>query len=498
MKQHRRWSFWSEGSAKKAIRSNVSRGLILWVTLFLFLVSNGRGISAATESDLPLSRAQGAVPSGAAITWQVSESLWFGWEQALYDVDAAAPNDIWAVGFYCTYKYGRCGSLIDHWDGTRWSLLSVDSPLDTAILQSVQVLAPNDVWTVGRSGAMPVTAHWDGVNWSVIPSPTVGDAGSLGDISALFPTDIWAVGSYSDGSIWRTLVEHWDGVNWTVVPSPNRGTTGEEDDYLNGVAAIAPNDVWAVGSYGTNHARHAQILHWDGAEWRVAPLPPFPEESSGLSGITSLSATNMWAVGWKRAGPLPEVLILHWDGASWNVVGVKGLCPGGASDITALDANHLWIIGGCSNTDGALFAHWNGHRWTRVASPESTWGVRAITAVSAKELWAVSGYGKIVHGTVPTNAPVTPELESPADRLWTRNPIEFAWQGVDQVAYYRMTVRQGSQKGPRAAKPSKLYYNVYTLKKELQPGKSYRWRVRACNSLGCSPASEWWRFKVDQ
>src|SRR5687768_2955077 len=47
---------------------------------------------------------------------------------------------------------------------------------------------------------------------------------------------------------------------WNDIPSPN---TGSPHNYLNGVAAIAPADVWAVGGYG-NLTTYAQQLihHW--------------------------------------------------------------------------------------------------------------------------------------------------------------------------------------------------------------------------------------------
>ena len=50
----------------------------------------------------------------------------------------------------------------------------------------------------------------------------------------------------SNGSIDQTLTEHWNGTAWSVVASPNLGTS---DNVLYGVAAVAANDVWAVGYY---------------------------------------------------------------------------------------------------------------------------------------------------------------------------------------------------------------------------------------------------------
>jgi hypothetical protein len=38
----------------------------------------------------------------------------------------------------------------------------------------------------------------------------------------------------------QTIVEHWDGTRWTV-------TTDVDGQILNGIQALAANDVWAVG-----------------------------------------------------------------------------------------------------------------------------------------------------------------------------------------------------------------------------------------------------------
>ena len=66
-------------------------------------------------------------------------------------------------------------------------------------------------------------------------------------VLALGPTNVWAVGSSYDpvAVSYVTFTEHWDGTAWTVVPSPN---PGQLYDYLVGMAGFAGGDVWAVGS----------------------------------------------------------------------------------------------------------------------------------------------------------------------------------------------------------------------------------------------------------
>jgi hypothetical protein len=73
----------------------------------------------------------------------------------------------------------------------------------------------------------------------VVPSPAV-DRGVLLGTAAIAPNDIWAVGGRRSNINPQTLAEHFDGNSWQVVPTPSLGA-------LSSVAAVASNDVWAVG-----------------------------------------------------------------------------------------------------------------------------------------------------------------------------------------------------------------------------------------------------------
>jgi hypothetical protein len=131
-------------------------------------------------------------------------------------------------------------------------------------------LAPDNVWAVGYSTAtqkpppgqydVPTTTlieHYDGTSWSVVSSPNVGpnsqyQSNRLLGITAVSPTDIWAFGSYfaaSGSENQMTLLLHWDGTSWSLEPSPNPTTTGGflDDILFSGVVA-GPDDVWIFGS----------------------------------------------------------------------------------------------------------------------------------------------------------------------------------------------------------------------------------------------------------
>src|SRR5207249_6707083 len=164
-------------------------------------------------------------------------------------------------------------TLILHWDGAQWSLVPSPNPgSSTNILSSIAIVSANDIWAVGTYyGATTVThtlvEHWDGAQWRVVPSPDQGSASNgLSSVSAVAANDVWAVGTYGNNNLTgQTLIMHWDGAQWSVGPSPNGGQAGTRAP--RAVVALAANDAWAVGSYGS----HALTLHWNGTQWAVVP-----------------------------------------------------------------------------------------------------------------------------------------------------------------------------------------------------------------------------------
>src|SRR5262245_54262964 len=61
-----------------------------------------------------------------------------------------------------------------------------------------------------------------GLVWRFVDTPR-DSAAQLSDVAAISPDDIWAVGSHIDvvyGTA-RTLIEHWNGSTWSEVPAPN-------------------------------------------------------------------------------------------------------------------------------------------------------------------------------------------------------------------------------------------------------------------------------------
>jgi hypothetical protein len=220
--------------------------------------------------------------------------------------------------------------LIEHWNGTSWSIDTTGPEIEGEGLSAVAVVSSNNAWAVGS-----VIEHWNGTSWS-----TFTNAGGLSAISADSANDIWAIGGLN--------ILHFDGTNWTAVAShPNVDATS--------VTALSPTNVWVVGTVSIffNHRTHSKpaIEHWDGTSWSLVPSPnpnQLPNEDSFLRGIAAISANDMWAVGQQdSSGISPATLTEHWNGTSWKIIGSPnpGNFSNGLFGVTALSDGTVAAVG---------------------------------------------------------------------------------------------------------------------------------------------------------
>jgi hypothetical protein len=236
---------------------------------------------------------------------------------------------------------------------------------------------------VGALSAFSALAAAGTAGLHVVPSPLINDS-SLSAAAAIAPNDIWAVGDVapvSGGT--QTLAEHFNGTSWSVVSTPTLNAV------FNGVAGAATNDVWAVGNPAVGSSFfdiNTLIEHWDGTTWSVVSSPKLPK-GSALTGVSAPSSTDVWAVGFENSSP--GELVEHWDGTRWNVVSSSAFA--GVSDVYAISADSsrdVWAVGALA-AGGTTSLHWNGHTWTQVPTAHLRFGgVVALTALSPINVWA--------------------------------------------------------------------------------------------------------------
>ena len=187
-------------------------------------------------------------------TWTVV-TLNTGGAPILSGASSHAANDVWAVG----YNFGGPKTtLAEHWNGQNWSTVAtVNVGNGDNLLNNVLALASNNVWAVGASTpeanapTLTLIEHFDGARWTVVPSPNMGTASNrLFGITAISPTNIYAFGSYfaENGSgNQMTLLLHWNGVNWTVAPSPDPTNRNFLSDILWAGVVPSPGNIWIFG-----------------------------------------------------------------------------------------------------------------------------------------------------------------------------------------------------------------------------------------------------------
>ncbi len=227
-----------------------------------------------------------------------------GDQSTLSAVTVVSANDVWAVGSSFNPKTNILQTLTERWSGTKWSIVkSPDGSNPFNLLSGVTAVSTNDVWAVGDSYnpqtqvGQTLIEHWDGTQWSVVPDPNAGADDDLFGVAAASTNDIWAVGISSSGTAFqKTLIEHWDGTQWSIVKSPS---LKQHDNLLNGAAVVSANDIWAVGVSSTRTPSVNQTLteHWNGTKWSIVSSPNVQGLNDYLNGVAALSAHNIWTVG---------------------------------------------------------------------------------------------------------------------------------------------------------------------------------------------------------
>jgi hypothetical protein len=208
-------------------------------------------LAAASHSpapEQPLHGFEALLEHWDGTAWTIVDGPDLGVEDShfLLSVAATSPDDIWAVGYVGDTVQE---TLILHWDGTEWT--RVPSPNAGTVsnnLRSVTVVGPNDVWAGGSyvngSGIRrTLLLHWDGTAWTLVTPPNVNSGNNVFyGLSAAAANDIWAVGfsSAAGGTATQTLTEHYSGP--CATPGPT-GTASPTATPTATVCSITFNDV---------------------------------------------------------------------------------------------------------------------------------------------------------------------------------------------------------------------------------------------------------------
>jgi hypothetical protein len=234
-------------------------------------------------------------------------------EGSLLGVACDSTGDCWAVGWYSDTDGEPFQPLIEHYAAGAWSAAAGSLPPGDVMgqLYGVTCASASDCWAVGedwpdlqRTANGALIDHYDGSGWSLVASPATptgasGDS-SLGSVTCVSVSDCWAAG----GQDQETLIEQYTGSVWAVVASP---TTPQPFGSLDGVTCASASDCWAVGeswsesnynidSPGPGPTPKTLIESFTGSGWAIVSSGT-TSSLGGLSAVTCLGSGDCWAVG---------------------------------------------------------------------------------------------------------------------------------------------------------------------------------------------------------
>ena len=232
----------------------------------------------------------------------------------LQGVAATSASNAWAVGWYFSGNRGT-NILIEHWNGTAWRRVTSPSVAD-GFIAGVAATSASNAWAAGggQFGGSAFILHWNGTAWRRVALPIPDKGGLLTGVAATSARNAWAVGSSfltNSARPIHTLILHWNGTTWQRVKSPN--PRPRFNNFLQGVAATSSRNAWAVGWYftpGVTH-RHTLIEHWNGTAWQQVASPDPSSTRNVLNGVAASASRNVWAVGYYESGTVLQTFALH-------------------------------------------------------------------------------------------------------------------------------------------------------------------------------------------
>ncbi len=102
-------------------------------------------------------------------------------QNVLVSAAALTTNNVWSVGETGNSDGTAFQTLVEHWNGTRWNVIpSLNTSLSFNYLSSVAIVSAKDIWAVGVAMAagdvssQTLIEHWNGSQWSIVASPNPG------------------------------------------------------------------------------------------------------------------------------------------------------------------------------------------------------------------------------------------------------------------------------------------------------------------------------------
>jgi hypothetical protein len=231
----------------------------------------------------------------------------------------------------------------------------------------------------------------------VIRSPNPSDVSDqLSAIAAIAPDDVWAVGVDFEGPQQVPLALHWNGTVWTAIPTAGLPPNGGIAQFF-AVSGAAADDVWSVGSYETDTGGSATLaVHWDGSAWTIAPTPNLSDVSQ-LRAVSAPVSSRAFAGG---QGGFHTVEALRWnDSGPWRGFPADNPSPPDVFYGVSVPAHGAgWAVGVGGTTSTPFIERLTSTGWSEVPTPSIGAPAHLVGVDAAPGFALAVGWVEAPHG----------------------------------------------------------------------------------------------------
>jgi subtilisin family serine protease len=217
-------------------------------------------------------------------------------------VSCASATSCVMVGYTATTKEPtKTLPLAEIWNGSSWSLQSVPAPegaVSTTLVDvsctSASACTSAGSYTNGSQKTFALIERWNGSSWSVVSVPAEGENAQLTDVSCTSSSECTAVGFSSNGTASQVL--RWDGSSWKAQSAP--APEGASATHLLGVSCDSSTECVAVGKSTSAGVNSPLLMGWDGSSWSLEAAPELGAGANGwLESVSCVDRTQCVAVG---------------------------------------------------------------------------------------------------------------------------------------------------------------------------------------------------------
>jgi hypothetical protein len=310
-----------------------------------------------------------------------------------------------AVGGY--YVGDNQSTEMQRWNGTSWGIVASPNKTGTTVagdyLNGISCVSTSFCMAVGfyqQSGGRSdesLIERWNGTKWSIVPSPNVASVSNdLDAVSCYSTTFCMAVGATLKGTSFlaQTTAQKWNGSTWSLLQPKNTSTSF--NNHLWGVSCSKASFCMAVGYYDTATTELGLTERSNGSAWAIVTSPKHSggptkavDDLWSVSCVKNTTTFCMAAGDYVNTSSAKQTLVERFNGSSWTMLSSPNKSTtqsDGLGSAVSCSATNFCMDSTFSspNTGHELTAilHWNGTSVSFVASPNATNADNILDATS--------------------------------------------------------------------------------------------------------------------